>query len=72
LSYLIDTNVLSEIRRKTPDVNVLEWVDENEQALRRQLAGDFFQFLSAVKKYDFGSAAALLGPQLELPAGERS
>jgi len=54
------------------NVNVLEWVDENEQALRRQLAGDFFQFLSAVKKYDFGSAAPLLGPQLELPAGERS
>ena len=54
------------------NVDVLEWVDENEQALRRHLAGDFFQFLSAVKKYDFGSAAALLGPQLALPAGEKS
>jgi predicted nucleic acid-binding protein len=27
LSYLIDTNVLSEIRRKTPDVKVIEWVN---------------------------------------------
>jgi predicted nucleic acid-binding protein len=27
LSYLIDTNVLSEIRRKTPDANVVKWVN---------------------------------------------
>lgn len=25
MSYLIDTNVLSELRRKTPDAAVLEW-----------------------------------------------
>ena len=25
MSYLLDTNVLSELRRKTPDVAVLEW-----------------------------------------------
>jgi predicted nucleic acid-binding protein len=25
VSYLLDTNVLSELRRKTPDVTVLEW-----------------------------------------------
>jgi len=54
------------------NVRVMEWVEENELFLRRQLAGDFYQFVSAVKKYDFGSAAALLGPQLSLPAGERS
>lgn len=27
MSYLIDTNVLSEIRRKTPDANVVKWVN---------------------------------------------
>jgi len=27
LSYLIDTNVLSELRRKTPNVNVVKWVN---------------------------------------------
>jgi len=27
LSYLIDTNVLSEIRRKSPDVNVVQWIN---------------------------------------------
>jgi predicted nucleic acid-binding protein len=27
LSYLIDTNVLSELRRKTPDANVMKWVN---------------------------------------------
>ncbi|MDH4482867.1 MAG: type II toxin-antitoxin system VapC family toxin [Rhodoferax sp.] len=25
MSYLLDTNVLSELRRKTPDASVLEW-----------------------------------------------
>lgn len=25
MSYLIDTNVLSELRRKTPDANVMSW-----------------------------------------------
>ena len=25
MSYLLDTNVLSELRRKTPDATVLEW-----------------------------------------------
>jgi len=25
MSYLIDTNVISELRRKRPDVNVVEW-----------------------------------------------
>ncbi len=27
MSYLIDTNVLSELRRKTPDTNVVKWVN---------------------------------------------
>jgi predicted nucleic acid-binding protein len=27
LSYLIDTNVLSELRRKTPNANVVKWVN---------------------------------------------
>jgi predicted nucleic acid-binding protein len=27
LSYLIDTNVLSELRRKSPDTNVVNWVN---------------------------------------------
>ena len=27
MSYLIDTNVLSEIRRKSPDANVLQWIN---------------------------------------------
>lgn len=27
MSYLIDTNVLSELRRKTPDANVVKWVN---------------------------------------------
>jgi predicted nucleic acid-binding protein len=27
LSYLIDTNVLSELRRKTPNTNVVKWVN---------------------------------------------
>ena len=27
MSYLIDTNVLSEIRRKAPDANVVKWVN---------------------------------------------
>jgi predicted nucleic acid-binding protein len=27
LSYLIDTNVLSEIRRKSPDANVVQWIN---------------------------------------------
>jgi len=27
LKYLIDTNVLSEIRRKSPDVNVVQWIN---------------------------------------------
>ena len=26
MSYLIDTNVLSEIRRKSPDANVVQWI----------------------------------------------
>lgn len=25
MSYLLDTNVLSELRRKTPDIGVVEW-----------------------------------------------
>lgn len=28
MSYLIDTNVLSELRRRTPDVNVVRWIGE--------------------------------------------
>ena len=27
MSYLIDTNVLSELRRKTPDANVVKWIN---------------------------------------------
>ena len=27
MSYLIDTNVLSEIRRKSPDANVVQWIN---------------------------------------------
>ncbi len=27
MSYLIDTNVLSELRRKTPNANVVKWVN---------------------------------------------
>ena len=27
MSYLIDTNVLSELRRKTPNTNVVKWVN---------------------------------------------
>ena len=27
MSYLIDTNVLSELRRKTPDTHVVKWVN---------------------------------------------
>lgn len=27
MSYLIDTHVLSEIRRKSPDANVVQWID---------------------------------------------
>lgn len=27
MSYLLDTNVLSELRRKQPDANVVEWVE---------------------------------------------
>lgn len=27
MSYLIDTNVLSELRRKSPDANVVKWVN---------------------------------------------
>ena len=27
MKYLIDTNVLSEIRRKSPDVNVVQWIN---------------------------------------------
>jgi predicted nucleic acid-binding protein len=27
VSYLIDTNVLSELRRKTPDANVVKWIN---------------------------------------------
>jgi len=27
MSYLLDTNVLSELRRRTPDRNVVEWVE---------------------------------------------
>lgn len=28
MSYLIDTNVLSELRKRTPDVHVVSWFDE--------------------------------------------
>jgi predicted nucleic acid-binding protein len=28
LSYLLDTNVLSELRRKTPDAGVVEWFSD--------------------------------------------
>lgn len=28
MSYLIDTNVLSELRRKTPDANVVHWFSQ--------------------------------------------
>jgi predicted nucleic acid-binding protein len=28
VSYLIDTNVLSELRRKEPDVNVVNWMNQ--------------------------------------------
>ena len=28
MSYLIDTNVLSELRRKTPDLSVLSWFEK--------------------------------------------
>ena len=27
MSYLVDTNVLSELRRKQPDVNVIRWIE---------------------------------------------
>ena len=29
MSYLIDTNVLSELRRKSPDANVVKWVNSS-------------------------------------------
>jgi predicted nucleic acid-binding protein len=28
LSYLVDTNVISELRRREPDANVVEWFEE--------------------------------------------
>ena len=31
--YLVDTNVLSERRRKRPDPGVLSWIDETDDAL---------------------------------------
>lgn len=32
MSYLIDTNVLSELRRKSPDANVVNWVNSRPTA----------------------------------------
>jgi predicted nucleic acid-binding protein len=32
LSYLVDTNVLSELRRKTPDHGVVEWFSKRSSA----------------------------------------
>ena len=31
MSYLLDTNVISEMRRKSPDSNVLAWLDGVDQ-----------------------------------------
>ena len=28
MSYLVDTNVLSELRRKSPDPHVVRWFDQ--------------------------------------------
>ena len=28
MSYLVDTNVLSELRRKQPDINVIGWIEK--------------------------------------------
>jgi hypothetical protein len=28
MSYLVDTNVLSELRRREPNVGVMNWFDE--------------------------------------------
>ncbi len=30
MSYLIDTNVLSELRRKSPDANVMAWIAQRQ------------------------------------------
>lgn len=32
MSYLIDTNVLSELRRKSPDANVITWFVQRQSA----------------------------------------
>ncbi len=32
MSYLLDTNVVSELRRRAPDSNVVAWVREHETA----------------------------------------
>lgn len=31
MSYLLDTNVLSEVRRPAPDVRVLDWLDQVDE-----------------------------------------
>lgn len=55
-SFLLDTNVISELMRKEPDLKVLEWFEMNDQQVF---------FISTVTK-----AELLLGAYL-LPDGKR-
>jgi predicted nucleic acid-binding protein len=62
VSYLLDTNVISEIRKKSPDPNVEAWFDgvaSRELYLSVLALGEIRQGIERLAKRDPASATAL-------------
>lgn len=60
MSYLLDTNVLSEIRRKSPDVHVATWfasVPASELYLSVLVVGEIRQRIERLARRDADQAA---------------
>ncbi|SEQ31608.1 hypothetical protein SAMN05428969_2694 [Devosia sp. YR412] len=70
MSYLLDTNVLSEVRRPTPDANVLTWLDQVDEDRVYLSVISIAEIARGVALLDTGKRKAELAVWLEhdLPA----
>jgi len=62
VAYLLDTNVLSELRKKAPDPNVVAWHSRQAEAeayISVLLVGEIRQGIARVRRRDPGQAKAL-------------
>lgn len=62
MSFLLDTNVLSETRRRAPDANVLAWLDRadpGELYVSVLSIGEIRKGIETRRRSDAGAAAAL-------------